>query len=66
MKTVEFKVYKYTDGKYRVESSDIRYWYRKGFYADFIDSENIYSVLEDIAVKCADDNVEATFRFVYI
>lgn len=66
-KKLFFYITKYTDGKYKVETADIRYHWREGLLKDSIKPENLGSALEKIAENAQNKyEVEAVFEFRYI
>lgn len=59
-----FYITKYVDGKYKVETPDIRYHWREGLLKDNIKSENLGSELEKIAETLRNKyNIDVLFEF---
>ena len=59
-----FYITKYTDGTYRIETSDIRYHWREGLLKDNVKQENLGLVLENIAETLRNEyNTDVLFEF---
>lgn len=59
-----FYITKYVDGKYRVETPDIRYHWREGLFVDKVKKEYLGSALENIAENAYNKyEIEVLFEF---